>query len=47
MVVNQAKKNFERRLATRIREDPKTFYSYVRSKQKVKDEVGPMKKNGK
>ena len=34
--------NFERMLADKIKEDPKSFYSYIRSKQKVKQKVGPI-----
>ena len=38
-----AKRDFERKIAENIKTDPKSFYSYVRSKQKVKDAVGPLK----
>ncbi|XP_041483858.1 uncharacterized protein LOC121430607 [Lytechinus variegatus] len=41
--VEVAKKNFEKRLAENIKEDTKSFYAYVRTKQKVKDSVGPLK----
>ena len=45
--VRQAKKDFERKLAPglaqNIKEDSKSFYAYVRSKQKIKDAVGPLK----
>ena len=30
-------------MAYKIREDPKSFYAYIRSKQKVKEKVGPIK----
>ena len=38
-----AKRDFEKKLAENIKTDPKSFYAYVRSKQKVKDAVGPLK----
>ena len=41
--VRQAKKDFERKLAQNIKEDSKSCYAYVRSKQKIKDAVGPLK----
>ena len=40
-----AKFVFEKSLASNIKENPKAFFSYVRSKQKVKDTVGPLKKS--
>ena len=39
----KAKKQFEKKLAKDIKVNPKSFYSYVRSKTKVKDVVGPLK----
>ena len=43
----KAKKQFERKLAKDIKTNPKSFYAYVRSKSKVKDNVGPLKdRNG-
>ncbi|XP_072025359.1 uncharacterized protein [Amphiura filiformis] len=41
--VRHAKRDFEKKLAENIKEDSKSFYAYVRSKQKVKDAVGPLK----
>ena len=42
-----AKVNFESKLAKNIKHNPKAFYSYIRSKTKTKDKVGPLKdKNG-
>ena len=41
--VRWAKRRFEKRLADNIRQDSKSFYSYVRSKQRTKDRVGPLK----
>ena len=41
-VYRRAKKNFEEKLAKNVTSDTKSFYSYVRSKSKVKDAVGPL-----
>ena len=40
--VRRYKKNFEIKLAKDIKTNPKSFYSYVRSKSKTKDRVGPL-----
>lgn len=40
--VRKAKKDFELKLATRIKEDPKSFYAYVKSKSVTKAKVGPL-----
>ena len=40
--IREAKVLFEKRLARSIKVDPKSFHSYVRSKQKTKDVVGPL-----
>ena len=45
--IRQAKRNFEFKLAENIKEDPKTFYAYARSKCKAKVGIGPLKINGK
>ena len=37
-----AKRIFEEKLANNIKEDSKSFYSYVRSKQRTKGGVGPL-----
>src|SRR6218665_1836656 len=37
-------KNFEQKLSRNVKEDSKSFYSYVRSKQKRKERVGQLKK---
>jgi hypothetical protein len=42
-VIKRAKRNFEKKLADNIKNDCKSFYSYVRSKQRTKDKVGPLK----
>ena len=41
--IRSAKRKFEQLLASKIKEDSKTFYSYVRSKQQIKSQVGPLK----
>ncbi len=40
--VREEKRNFEEKLANEIRDDPKSFYSYVRSRSSTKDRVGPL-----
>ena len=40
--VRQSKRNFEHKLAQNIKSDSKSFYAYVRSKQNVRDKVGPL-----
>ena len=40
---NNAKIKFEQNLANNIKLDSKSFYSYVRSKQRSKVRVGPLK----
>ena len=41
--IRKAKADFELKLAENIKEDPKSFYSYVRSKSKSKGGIGPLK----
>ena len=43
--VRKSKRNFEHKLAQNIKSDSKSFYAYVRSKQKVRDKVGPLDDN--
>ena len=38
-LVSEAKLNFEKNIADNIKDNPKAFFSYVRSKQKVKESV--------
>jgi ribonuclease P/MRP protein subunit RPP40 len=38
-----AKRNYERKLANDVRNNNKSFFAYVRSKQRTKDKVGPLK----
>jgi len=40
--VKLAKRNFEKQIAKKIKFDPKSFYSYVKSKTKFKSTVGPL-----
>ena len=39
--VRKSKRNVELKLAQHIKSDCKSFYAYVRSKQNVRDKVGP------
>ena len=41
--IRESKRNFERKLAANIKQDSKSFFAYIRSKQKVRDVVGPLK----
>ena len=43
--VRKSKRNFELKLAKNIKSDSKSFYAYVRSKQHVRDKVGPLEDN--
>ena len=43
--VRKSKRNFEHRLAQNIKSDSKSFHAYVRSKQNVRDKVGPLEDN--
>ena len=38
----QSKRSYEQKLACNIKNDSKSFYAYVRSKQNVRDKVGPL-----
>ena len=38
-------KNFEQKLPRNVKEDSKSFYNYVRIKQKRKERVGPLKRD--
>ena len=44
-IENLSKRNFEHKLAQNIKSDSKSFYAYVRSKQNVRDKVGPLEDN--
>ena len=41
----KSKRSFEQKLAGNIKKYSKSFYAYVRSKQKVRDKVGPLENN--
>ena len=43
--VRKSKRNFEHKLAQNIKSDTNSFYAYVRSKQNVRDKVGPLEDN--
>ena len=43
--VRKSKRNVEQKLAQNIKSDSKSFYAYVRSKQNVRDKVGPLEDN--
>ena len=40
--IRQSKRTFEKKLAGNIKNDSDSFYAYIRSKQKVRDKVGPL-----
>ena len=42
---SKGKKQFETKLANNIKNDSKSFYAYVRSKERNKVKVGPLKDN--
>ena len=43
--IRKSKRTFENKLAGNIKNDSKSFYAYVRSKQNVQDKVGPVENN--
>ena len=43
--VRKSKQNFEHKLCQNIKSDSRSFYAYVRSKQNVRDKVGPLEDN--
>ena len=44
--VRRAKRGHEKALASRIKENPKAFYSYIKSKRAARERVGPLKDRG-
>ena len=42
--IRKSKRTLETKLAGNIKNDSKSFYAYVRSKQNVRDKVGPLEK---
>ena len=45
--VRKAELQFGKKLAKQVKDDPKSFFAYVRSKSKTKDKVGPLNDNNK
>ena len=45
--VRKSERNVELKLAQNIKSDSKSFYAYVRSRQNVRGQVGPLEDNGK
>ena len=43
--VRTSKRHFDLKLAQNIKSDSKSFYAYIRSKQNVRDKVGPLEDN--
>ena len=43
--IRKSKRTFEKKLAGNIKNYSKSFYGYVRSKQNVRDKVGPLENN--
>ena len=43
--IRKSKRTFKKKLAGNIKNDSKSFYAYVRSKQKVRDKVRPLENN--
>ena len=43
--VRNSKRNFQHKLPQNLKSDSKSFYVYVRSKQNVRDKVGPLEDN--
>ena len=43
--IRSSKRMFEQKLAPNIKQDSKSFFAYIRSKQRVKDSIGPLKGN--
>ena len=43
--IRKSKRTFEKKLAGNIKNYSKSFYAYVRGKQKVRDKVGPLENN--
>ena len=43
--IRKYKRTFKKKLAGNIKNDSKSLYVYVRSKQKVRDNVGPLENN--
>jgi len=44
--VSRAKRGHENSLASRIKENPKALYTYIKSKRVARERVGPLKDGG-
>ena len=44
-LIRSSKRMFEQKLATNIKQDSKSFFAYIISKQRVKDSIGSLKGN--
>ena len=40
--IRQSKRSYEQKIAYNIKNYSKSFYAYIRSKQNVRDKVGPL-----
>ena len=40
--IRQSKRSYEQKLACNVKNDSKSFYAYVKSKQNIQDKVGPL-----
>ena len=40
--IRQSKREYEKRIADTCKENPKSFYAYLRAKKKTKDSIGPL-----
>ena len=44
-LIRQARRQYEKKIIDSMKKEPKRLYKYIRSKQKVKDIVGPLEKD--
>ena len=44
--IRNAKKKYEQKIAENSENNPRRFYSYINSKQKTRDKIGPLKIDG-
>ena len=42
-LIHDSVRRFEQKLGENIKQDSRSFYKYVKSKQQVKDNIGPLK----
>ena len=43
--IREAQRNYEKHLVDNLHVNPRSFYSYIKSKQKVKDTIGQLRKD--